>query len=115
MILYKSLYRTLKDGTQLHTEAFSGLFHFGVKGVGNRTYEVDGQPWAAILLDIANEKVNKAFNQQAVYLGHVAVLGEEGGEAGQETIGQRLAVDSFKYDFLGEFIFGKELVANGFG
>ena len=95
MVLYKSVDRTLEGRAHLHAETFGSLSHFGIKGIGDRAYEVYGQPRTAILLDIAYEEVYEAFNQQGVYLGHIAMLREEGGEAGQETVGQGLSVDFF--------------------
>ena len=43
------------------------------------------------------------------------MFGEEGGEAGQETVCQRLAVHLFEDNLLGEFVFGEELIAERFG
>ena len=76
---------------------------------------MDGEPGTAVLLDVAHKEVGEALDQQAVYLGYLLVLRKERGEAGEETIGQWLAIYLFKYNLLCEFIFGKELITDGFG
>ena len=95
MVLYQSLHGAFHDSSQFHAEAFCRFFEFSGEGVGYRANEMYAKPWVAILLDVAYEEVNEAFDQSLGYLGDVLVFREEGGEAGQEAIGQRLAVHLF--------------------
>ena len=94
MILYQPLHGTSHDGAEFHAEALGCLLELGGKGIGDGAYEVDGEPWAAILLDVAHEEGDEALDEEVVHLGDLTMLREEGGEAGEEAVGQGLAVDS---------------------
>ena len=92
MILHQSLHGAAHDGAEFHAEALGSLLEFGREGTGDGADEVDGEPGAAVLLDVAYEEVGEALDEQLVHLGHLAMLREEGGEAGKEAVGQGLAV-----------------------
>ena len=115
MKLDQALHGTLEDATQLHTQALCSFLEFGAEGIGDGSHKVDGKPGTAVLLDVAHEEINEAIDEQMVYLGHIAVLGEERSEAGQESVCQGLTVYLLKDDLLGESVLAEELIADGFG
>ena len=115
VILDQSLHGALLNGAEFHAQALGSLLDFATEGVGDRAYAVDGEPRTTVLLDVAYEEVHEALYQQAVYLGYLTMLREEGGEAGKESVCQGLAIYLLEDDLLGEFIFTEELFAQCFG
>ena len=74
VIFDQSLHGALLYDAQLHAQAFGCLFYLAAEGIGDRADAVDAKPRTAVLLDVAHEEVDKALDQQTVYLRYLTML-----------------------------------------
>ena len=98
MILYQPLHGTLEDGTEPEAFEAGSILEFIPEIPGDAADAGHGNLTVAVRSDMAGEEGTEIVDDQTPHGGYVHLAVDEVGQGTEETVGQRLAVDTVDDD-----------------